>query len=151
MEILIVGVIVVALMAYVSTRIKRAAAAAYEPEEIETENFRLVKPEGFLHPLDDNSPYAFEAKSKEFGEDEAAKMYQARAFVKVYENPDGAKTDRIVETERTENGVAIQTFRKVLRRGTDDEFYELEVEVLSDYREKYIGRINQLLESFTLK
>lgn len=149
MEILIIGGALVALMAYVSTRIKRAAAAAYEREEIETENFRLVKPEGFLHPLRDKSEYAFEAYSKHFGEDEAAKLYQAQAVVKIYKKQNGARLHQTIESEKTENGVVIQTFRKILRGS--GEFYELEVSVLGDYREKYLERINEMLESFSLK
>jgi hypothetical protein len=35
MEILIPGLILVALMVYVSTRIKRAAARAFEPENVD--------------------------------------------------------------------------------------------------------------------
>ena len=42
MEIFIVGVAVVALMVYVSTKIKRSAAAAFEREEIEEEDFSLT-------------------------------------------------------------------------------------------------------------
>jgi hypothetical protein len=150
MEILIIGGALVALMAYVSTRIKRAAAAAYEREEIETENFRITKPEGFLHPLKDKTPYAFEAYSKEFGEDEAAKMYQAQALVKIYNNQNGGRPSQITKSERTENGVQILTYRKVLR-GADREFYELEISVLGDHREKFLERVNEMLESFSLK
>jgi hypothetical protein len=149
MEILIIGGALVALMVYVSTRIKRAAAAAYERETIETEDFVLIKPEGFLHPFKEDSEFAFEAYTKEFGEDDAAKMHQARAHVKVYENPPGAKLDEIVESEKKENGVPVRTFRRVLRK--NNKFYELEVSVLSDYRENYLERINEMVESFSLK
>ena len=52
MEILIPGLILVGLMVWVSTRIKRNAAKAFEREEIETAEFSLTKPEGFLAPVD---------------------------------------------------------------------------------------------------
>lgn len=66
MEILISGLIIVALMAYVSTRIKRSAAAAFEAETIEGEGFTIDKPAGFLHNLNADPKYVFEAYSKEF-------------------------------------------------------------------------------------
>jgi hypothetical protein len=150
MEILIVGVILVALMAYVSTRIKRSAAEAFERERIETDDFTLVKPDGFLHPLNSDSvDYAFEAYSKEFGRsDETAKLRQARAVVKVYDVFDG-KIGSVVEEEAvTEKGAAIKKFRKVLKNG---KFYELEISVLKEHRDEYAGRVEEMLESFNLK
>jgi hypothetical protein len=148
MEILILGVILVALMAYVSTRIKKSAARAFEKEVIETEDFSLVKPEGFLHPLNDDSEYAFEAYSKEFGEDgAAAKMRRARAIVRINESY-GQATDVVTETERDENGAQLQTFRKVLK---NRKIFELEISVLREYKEQYLDKINEMLDSFTLK
>ncbi len=47
MEILIVGIIVVAFMAYFSTKLKKFTAEQFEREEIESAEFSLVKPEGF--------------------------------------------------------------------------------------------------------
>src|SRR5215218_5042830 len=110
MEILILGVILVALMAYVSTRIKKSAARAFEREVIETGDFRLVKPEGFLSPVSENSEYAFEAYSKDFGEDDAAAEHrQARAVVRGHQNSEPDESLPF-EDERIEKGVAIQTF-----------------------------------------
>src|SRR5687767_8261126 len=51
MELLIPGLILVALMVYASTRIKRTAAAAFDRETVDTEDFIIQKPEGFLHNL----------------------------------------------------------------------------------------------------
>jgi hypothetical protein len=79
MEILIVGVIFVALMVYVSTKIKKSAASAFEQELIEKEDFKLIKPEGFISPIDENSDFAFEAYTKEFGKNEADEFRQAQA------------------------------------------------------------------------
>src|SRR4030095_7816250 len=67
MELLIPGLILVALMVWVSTRIKKRAAEAFEPETIESENYSLHKPEGFLHFID-SPDHDFEAYSKEFDE-----------------------------------------------------------------------------------
>ena len=67
MEILIVGVIVVALMVWTSTRIKRNAAAAFEAETIETDKFTLKKSTGWLSIVDPREPYLFEGYTKELG------------------------------------------------------------------------------------
>lgn len=84
MELLIPGLILVALMVYASTRIKRSAAKAYEQEAIETDGFRLVKPEGYLNPLRDRSDYLFEAYSKEFGREEADKLNESAIYITSY-------------------------------------------------------------------
>src|SRR5881392_682596 len=67
MEILIVGLIIVALMVYASTRIKRTAAAAFDAETIETDELTIRKPDGFLHNLNGDPKFAFEAYSKDLG------------------------------------------------------------------------------------
>lgn len=148
MEILILGIILVALMAYVSTRIKNSAAQAFEREIIETEDFRLVKPEGFLNPVNENSEYAFEAYSKDFGEEDAAEYRRAHAVVSVQQNP--APDENLPsEIEKTEKGVTLQTFHKILKG--DNKFYELEISLLKEYREQYFDKINEMLNSFSLK
>src|SRR5262249_40692599 len=81
MELLIPGLILAALMAYVSTRIKRSAARAFAAETIEGDGFAIIKPEGFLHLSDENTGYAFEAYSKEFGRDSAENIRAVRAIV----------------------------------------------------------------------
>lgn len=78
MELLILGVILVALMAYASTRIKKNAAKAFEQELVEAKDFSLLKPEGFLNKINGIDPgYVFQAYSKEFGKDEAENTRQA--------------------------------------------------------------------------
>ena len=59
MEILIIGGVVVLIMVFISTQIKKRAALAFEPETIDTEEFRLLKPNGFLYPLREDSVYLF--------------------------------------------------------------------------------------------
>src|SRR5947209_4631995 len=66
MEILIIGLILVGLMVYASTRIRRNAAEAFEPETIVTPEFSIKKPEGMLHVLNGDRRYAFEAYSRDF-------------------------------------------------------------------------------------
>lgn len=69
MELLVPGLILVALMVYASTRIKRTAAAAFDAEAIETDEYVIQKPEGFLHNLSASPEYLFEAYSKEFSKE----------------------------------------------------------------------------------
>jgi hypothetical protein len=151
MEILILGVLLVALMAYVSTRIKKSAAQAFERETIETEDFRLVKPEGYLHVLGGDSEFAFEAYSKEFGEDggAAAKMRRSEARVKVYENPAVNQSAGGAESEETRNGVPVRIFRKMLQNGSRT--FELEISVLREYEAEFSDKAQEMLDSFQLK
>ena len=66
MELLIPGLLLVALMVWASTRIKKTAAAAFDAETIETDEFLIQKPEGFLHNLNGDPKYIFEAYSKDY-------------------------------------------------------------------------------------
>ena len=66
MELLIPGLILVAFMVWASTRIKKTAAAAFDQETVATDEFIIQKPEGFLHNLNGDPKYIFEAYSKEY-------------------------------------------------------------------------------------
>ena len=174
MEILIVGVAVVALMVFVSTKIKKSAAAAYQPETIETEEFKIYKPEGFIHPLNDDSGLAFVANSKEWGKNEASKFRQAKAVVRVISNSDfkivceNAKKSSgkvkskqfvksapvgqkifLLEGETTEADVKIITFWEIIESGK--KIYELKIAVLETYAEDFAERINAMTASFNVK
>ncbi len=145
MEIWIIGGIIVALMIYASTKIKRLAASAFEREEIDNGEFALVKPEGFISPVE--TPYPFEAHTKEFGEtDESEEMRRAWATVMI---GDTAEPEGVTETDRTEDGVPVKEFRKVLNR--DGRSYELSVNVLADHLGEFESRINEMLGSFEVK
>ena len=167
MEIMILGALLVALMVYVSTRIKKTAADAFVEEVHTDERFTIVKPEGFLHPVDPNPRFPFEAYSKDFGADDAEQMRQARVRVEVSETPfaaarDAARAepDRILTEEevenmywlrgeKTENGVATEIYRKIVARG--DRTCDLRIQVLREHVEDYAARIVRLLESFEVK
>ncbi len=145
MEIWIVGGIIVALMIYASTRIKRIAENAYLQETVETEDFVIVKPAGYISPVE--SKFAFEAWTKEFGESEAAEeIHRSWAAVVIGQ---AKSADGPTKTEREENGVTIKEFRKTLNRG--DRSYELTVSVLADHFDEFNVRIRELLDSFELK
>jgi hypothetical protein len=83
MELLIPGLILVALMVYASTRIKRSVARAFESEKFENAEFSIVKPDGFLIPIEDETAGRFNALSREFGKDDYDGVRCVAAAVKV--------------------------------------------------------------------
>jgi hypothetical protein len=176
MEILIVGVVLVALMVYVSTKIKKSAASAFEREIIEKENFKLIKPDGFISPVDENSDFAFEAYTKEFGKNDAEEFRQAQAnlivisdsiFEAVIENisesgekvlaknfsANSADEQKIclVESEKIEKNITLKVFYKIIESRKNRKVYNLRVSILSAYLEEYRTRINYMLESFVVE
>ena len=176
MEILIVGGIIVALMVYASTKIKKSAAQAFEIEAIETEDFTVTKPEGFINPINDNSPLAFEAYTKGLGENEARHFRQAWATLRVISNsdfqtvcknaknssgaillkkfvedsPEGQKIFYL-ETEKTEEEVKILCFTKIVESSRQRKIYEFQVSVLEDFRADFADKASEMVESFAVK
>ena len=57
-------------MFVVSTKIKKAAAAAYEREEVVRPTYSIVKPQGIIIPAAEISDTGFEGVSKDFGDNE---------------------------------------------------------------------------------
>ena len=176
MEILIVGIVIVALMAYASTKIKKSAAQAFELEEIETEEFTIIKPEGFLNPINEKSAFAFEAYSKDLGKDEARNLRQSWATLRVVSNSDfqtickNAKNSAgtifsknfvedapdnqkifLIEGRKTEKEVEIYSFWKIVESRARRKVYELQVSVLEDCREDFEEKANVMIESFAVK
>lgn len=176
MEILIVGGILVALMVLVSTKIKKNAARAFDSEVIETTDFRLVKPTGFLHPLRDESAFAFEAYSKEFGEKSERNIWKGEIYLTVSEglNFDSdckniKKDDGKIITEKilndTKDGEKICLFerkiskddatsfefRKIVESRRQRKTYDLKMLILSSFRNEFIGRVDELMSNFQLK
>ncbi|MDQ6785720.1 MAG: hypothetical protein M3033_02720 [Acidobacteriota bacterium] len=176
MEILIVGIVVVALMVFVSTRIKKSAAQAFEPEFIERDEFTINKPEGFLTPIEARDEFLFEAYSREFGEKKARNIWQARAHLsavsglnfvaqcekakqsavkilseRVLENSSENEKIFLLESERTEETFPIIDFWKIVESNARQKTYSLQISVLAAYREIYIDRINEMINSFRLE
>ena len=176
MEILIVGVVFVALMVYVSTKIKKSAATAFEREMIEKEDFRLVKPEGFINPLDENSNFLFEAYTKEFGKNDAEEFRQAQANLvvmsdlsfeavigKIKETEGKVLSEKfsgnafeeqrncLLESEKIKENVSFTIFHKIIESKNHHKIYHLQISVLDAYREIYAGKIDGMLESFVVK
>jgi hypothetical protein len=148
MEILIVGIILVAVMAYLSTKIKKSAQAAYELEVFDNGEFTVTKPEGFIIPFNEKSPYAFEAYSKDFGDDDARKFNQCQATVSV---KSGFKKNSLIKSKKNEKDVLIQVFTKTLGNKKSNKTYELEISLLDEYKEQYLEKIEAMLDSFALK
>lgn len=174
MEILIVGGALVALMVYVSTKIKKSAAGAYERETVETEKFSIVKPENFINPIGKNSEFVFVAYSKDFGTGDAEEIRQAEADLRIYaggifdnicRNVKSSarkiiseETVRIADgkvyfarAEKNENNIETVIFYKIIESQKLGEVYELKISVLREYLENYSMAINELSESFTVK
>ena len=100
MELLIPGLILVALMVWASTKIKNKAAAAFEPETIETDEFVMRKPDGFLHVVNDDSGLAFRAYSKEYGKNELNGDRQATIELTIHRNSDLNNVSSSIEADK---------------------------------------------------
>lgn len=168
MELLIPGLVLVALMIYASTRIKKSATKAFEAEQIETAEFSITKPEGLLIPIDDASPYAFEAYSKDFGEEPNERVRQISASVKIFDNTDPGSVARdvksaaerivsesyddgaaVIETEELVEEAEVTAVYKIASR--DGRAFRLRVQSLREQSEDNRRRIQEMLESFRTK
>ena len=170
MEILIVGVILVALMAWASTRIKRNAAAAFEAETIETGEFTLKKPDGWLSVVDPREPYIFEGYTKDLGSKPNENIRLGTAAIEVSnaaiddvvtETIAGAEiTDdirevinerhyRIVELTRTEDDIdRIEWLKFAEANGS---VYTFRIKALAEATVEFRRDVGSMLDSFELK
>lgn len=176
MEILIIGGLFVALMVFVSTRIKRSAAKAYEPEMIENEEFTIEKPEGFLHPLRDPPDFPFEAYSKTYGERSTRNIWRARTRLRItdgsnlkkhveeikkgIEKIESKKTlddlppgqaGVIVRSTKTENEIDYKVLRKVVQSKTRNKIYELKTTIMEPYGEEFTDKACEFMRKFVVK
>lgn len=130
MELLIPGLILVALMVYASTRIKKITAEAFEPETIETEEFIIQKPEGFLHNLNGDPKYIFEAYSKEFSKANDKLRVGTATITRIENTPIDAVVNELSQTDGlTDDGTEIldETAYRMLTHRSDEKgiFYKL--------------------------
>lgn len=176
MEIFIIGAAVVALMVYVSTRIKKSAAQAFDRETIETDEFFIIKPEGLLHPLRDKSEFAFEAYSKDFGAENLRNIWQVNAemlvhtdakfkdvCVAVKKSAEEVMSENVlketpadqriclIEGKQTLDDVKKRVFWKIVESVSQKKVYELRIYVLEGNLTEFSSRIEEMLESFTVK
>jgi len=166
MELLIPGLILVALMVWASTKIKKTAADAFEAESIEAENYSLQKPEGFLHVLVD-SEHELYAYSREYGEGSSSKLRRATIEIDILKSASLAQVrDEIknapdveivreipaeseLETDESANESSIRAFYKIV--GTQNEIYRLRFAVLSAHLDEYLDRVRDTLDSFSIR
>ena len=172
MELLIPGLILVALMVYASTRLKKYTAAAFEAESVETDEFAIEKPAGFLHVLNGDPTYAFEAYSREFGTSGAENIRRATVTIRTdagrsikqitadrIRKEDGKVSDttevvdgikyKVIELTRTEKGVDRRIFHKLAE--SNGKVYDLRIAALSETTDELLPGIETLLSSFRIK
>ncbi len=171
MELLIPGLLLVALMVYASTKIKRTVAEAFEHEHIETDDYVLEKPEGFLNVLNRDSSLELDIYSKESGVDDAASFKVARAELRIYaqrtidyaanalaesvkigssvsEIVDGRKY-RVLEAESSEKGVEFRELYKLTEK--HGRVFELKLQILENAGDELSRKADQMFTSFEVK
>jgi hypothetical protein len=170
MEILIPGLILVALMVYASTKIKRSAAAAFDAETIETDDYVIQKPGGFLNNLNGDPAYLFESYSKEFGEDAPGVRMGTVTIAAVPGSPDtvaagaaadetlvdqvkeviGGRTYHLVEsTVSEEDDNVIHVTRKIAGKGGQS--YILTARRLAESSAEFTAKMEAFVAGFELK
>ena len=163
MELLIPGLILVAVMVYVSTRIKKRAADAFNAESINADGFSLEKPEGFLHVVGDER-HEFMAYSKEVGEDDNSSTRRATIELDVLPEADvasvrkaiceasvnsSARQEDVLETDEGANETEFRAVYKLAARGSS--VYRLRFAVLAEHFDEFSRRIDDTIESFVTK
>ena len=163
MELLIPGLILVAVMVYLSTKIKKRAADAFNAESIDTDSFSLEKPEGFLHVVGDEQ-HEFMAYSKEIGEEDNSSIRRATIELDVLPETDiesvrkaiseasvdsDIRQDDIIEADEQANEVAFRAVYKLCARGSS--VYRLRFAVLAEHFDEFSGRIDDTIGSFITK
>ena len=176
MEILIIGGVLVVIMVIVSTQIKKAAARAFEEEVIETDDFSIIKPAGLMNPIRDDSPYVFEAYSKEYGDKNERNIWRAQVYLTVDRNLDfteagkKAKSEadkilseeivkdapagqkiQLLEGEKIEDNVTFYLFYKIVESKKQRKTYSLQVKILKAFQDEFLDRVEKMSRSFHLK
>lgn len=166
----------IALLLFVSSKIRKAASAAYEPEQIERENFRIYKPEGYLNPVEWTEKKPFEAYTRELGERSAGRLRKSLAkltvsdglvfdnlrkeikknaeqFVSVRFDEEAPEGERIclIETKKEADEITTVFLNKIVESRRQKKTYDLEISILEEYRDEYEERIDRMLDSFALK
>ena len=169
MELLIPGLILVALMVWASTKIKRAAAKAFDAEHVEGDGFAIDKPDGFLNRHYDSSEYLFDAYSKDFGNGKGSNVRAATAIVfssdESLNEAASLEQSRLLNSDRSErfeldgrhciivtgqeerDGHKFNVSEKLLECGART--VVLKIEALQETSEDLSRKIEQLILSFS--
>jgi hypothetical protein len=171
MELLIPGLALVALMIYASTKIKKAAAQALETEDVETDEFSITKPAGFINIVSPGEGLLFHAYTKEFSDD-APNFRKAEATIRVIENSDA---DRVLEElkrsggdvayqrldsgplyesrpcriDRDIDGVKVIRYVKLLQK--DGRVYQFQFDTPAEFKDEFGPAVREMNDSFALK
>lgn len=174
---ILVIVAFIGILLFISSKIRNAASAAFEPEQIERENFSIYKPEGYLNPVDYTEKTPFEAYTREVGERAAGRLKKsvvkltvsdglnfdnlrreikkdAQIFVSTEFDehaPDGQKICIIETKKENEDEVATVILNKIVESRRQKKTYNLEVSILEQAEDEYEDRINRMLNSFKVK
>ena len=152
MEILIPGLILVGLMYWASTKIKQKAADAYRDEVVETDNFRVEKPDGFISPAYPEEGLVFAAYSKEFGRDRTRELRQAELEVRrrpevPADHTSAEDANDVLEIPSSNSDLA-EFVRFV---SVEDGAYEMRGRVLVEHRQEFARKLKEMMASFSAK
>lgn len=158
----------VALMVYVSTRIKKSAAAAYGREIIQTDTYSFTKPAGLICPIDRILKDSCLVHSKNFGETESTEsLYQLEGLLTA-QNKSFESLKAEAESEgsfakeecgsgavvlrglATESGVEFKMFRR-LQTSSNGLVFDFSVKVLCEALEEFQSKADEMVSSFTVK
>lgn len=169
----------IGILLLISTRVRKAASAAFEPEAIDKKHFKIFKPEGYLTPIDEASDYPFEAFTREVGERKAGRLRKSMVKMEIYDGlqfeeireqtrkkfpeilsetiydgvPEGQQICLIEarEPENDEDSVNKLFFHKIIESKPNGKTYDLEIMVLEAHIEEFEARKDRLIESFQVK
>ena len=166
MELLIPGLILVALMVYASTRIKKTVARAFESENFENADFSIVKPDGFLIPIEDETAGRFNALSREFGKDDYDGVRCVAAAVKIVPAGElsgeldtfrGSAQGEVTEESRDDgielrattenNGHKLDSILRAIE-GADGRERLLRIDAIPEPTDDHARKIEEMLASF---
>lgn len=169
MELLIPGLILVALMVWASTKIKRSAAKAFDAEHVEGDGFAIDKPDGFLNRYNEHSELLFDAYSKDYGTESAKNVRAATAVVFATDEPlfeaAALEQSRLMNSDRSEkfelggarciivtgelerDGHSFNVSEKLLECGGQTRV--LKAEMLKETSAELVRKIEQMLVSFS--
>jgi hypothetical protein len=126
-----------------------------------------------LHPIRDESEFAFEAYTKDFGEGEAEKFRQATATVRISEGGDFASICETAKNslelikredshrnqngqeeyqlvgEQLQNDVPLIVIHKIIADG--NKVFDLQITYLKEFKVKYYHLMSGLFASFNVK
>ncbi len=163
----------IALLLFVSTKIRNAANDAYEPETVERDDFKIFKPEGYLTPVEWTKTVPFEAYTRELGERSMGRLRKSLAKMTVsdglnFDNlrkeikanapefvsvnfdanaPDGQKIC-VIETKKTDDEITTVFFDKIVESRKQKKTFDLQISILEPYRDEFEERINKMFDSF---